>query len=97
MSSGKTHWHRLFTIRLATKRIQARIQFGYNFNFIWIVAVNLAVRGSNPIKIHFLLSAGVGVRYIRDTTLMRISYLSFGIIARTFVKALANLGLTRKV
>jgi hypothetical protein len=30
----------------ATKRIQAQIQFGYNFIFIWITALNLAILGS---------------------------------------------------
>ena len=39
----------------ATKLIQAQIQFGYNFTFLWIAAVNLAAKGSNPIDIYFLL------------------------------------------
>jgi len=31
-----------------TKRIWALIHFGYNFTFLRIAAVNLAVRGTNP-------------------------------------------------
>ena len=39
----------------ATKRIWAQFQLGYNSTFIWMVAVNLAAKGSNPIDIYFLL------------------------------------------
>jgi hypothetical protein len=36
-------------------RIQAQIQFIYNFTFLLIASVNLAANGSNPIGIYFLL------------------------------------------
>jgi hypothetical protein len=35
-----------------TKRIWVLIHFGYNFTFLWIAAVNLAVRGSITVEVH---------------------------------------------
>ena len=37
----------------AANRIQAQIQYGYNFIFIWIATVNLAVLGLNLAEVYF--------------------------------------------
>jgi hypothetical protein len=63
----------------ATKRIQALLQFGYNFTLSWKPVVNLAVQGSIPIEIHF--ECCVSLVYINNSTFMNIQdYLETGII-----------------